>query len=120
MFLTPRETLILKELLHSASPVTVERLMSLLKVSKRTVYRELANLELSLESIGAKLEKESRGRFRLLAEDAAKAKILSIVSEERRSLGNGQRGMDVGEYHVFCPVTGRLCFHFVERFFTIR
>ena len=74
MFLTPRETLILKELLHSASPVTVERLMSLLKVSKRTVYRELANLELSLESIGAKLEKESRGRFRLLAEDAAKAK----------------------------------------------
>ena len=64
MFLTPRETLILKELLHSASPVTVERLMSLLKVSKRTVYRELANLELSLESIGAKLEKESRGRFR--------------------------------------------------------
>ncbi|MFZ1254672.1 MAG: PRD domain-containing protein, partial [Trichococcus flocculiformis] len=85
MFLTPRETLILKELLHSASPVTVERLMSLLKVSKRTVYRELANLELSLESIGAKLEKESRGRFRLLAEDAAKAKILSIVSEDEPS-----------------------------------
>lgn len=85
MFLTPRETLILKELLHSASPVTVERLMSLLKVSKRTVYRELANLELSMESIGAKLEKESRGRFRLLAEDAAKAKILSIVSEDEPS-----------------------------------
>ncbi len=85
MFLTPRETIILKELLHSASPVTVERLMSLLKVSKRTVYRELANLELSLESIGAKLEKESRGRFRLIAEDAAKAKILSIVSEDEPS-----------------------------------
>ena len=85
MFLTPRETIILKELLQSASPVTVERLMSLLKVSKRTVYRELANLELSLESIGAKLEKESRGRFRLLAEDAAKAKILSIVSEDEPS-----------------------------------
>jgi mannitol operon transcriptional antiterminator len=85
MFLTPRETIILKELHQSGSPVTVERLMSLLKISKRTVYRELANLELSLESIGAKLEKAGRGRFQLVAEDAAKAEILSIVSEEEPS-----------------------------------
>ncbi len=85
MFLTPRETIILKELHQSGSPVTVERLMSLLKISKRTVYRELANLELSLESIGAKLEKAGRGRFQLVAGDAAKAEILSIVSEEEPS-----------------------------------
>ncbi|CZR01178.1 phosphoenolpyruvate-dependent sugar phosphotransferase system eiia 2 [Trichococcus palustris] len=85
MFLTPRETIILKELLHTASPVTVEHLMSLLKVSKRTVYRELANLELSLESIGAKLEKAGLGRFRLIAEDSVKTEILSAVSEDEPS-----------------------------------
>ena len=85
MFLTPRETIILKELLHTASPVTVEQLMGLLKVSKRTVYRELANLELSLESIGAKLEKAGLGRFRLIAEDSAKAEIISAVSEDESS-----------------------------------
>ena len=45
MFLTKRETILLTELMNSNGPVSMDRMMQLLKVSKRTVYRELANLE---------------------------------------------------------------------------
>ena len=48
MFLTNRETLLLTELMNSTGPVSLDRMMQVLKVSKRTVYRELANLEKSL------------------------------------------------------------------------
>lgn len=47
MFLTNRETLLLTELMNSTGPVSLDRMMQVLKVSKRTVYRELANLEKS-------------------------------------------------------------------------
>ncbi len=38
-------------------------MMNLLKVSKRTVYRELDNLEISLQSVNASLKKVARGSF---------------------------------------------------------
>ena len=53
MFLTKRETILLTELMNSNGPVSMDRMMQLLKVSKRTVYRELANLENSLRTVGA-------------------------------------------------------------------
>ena len=59
MFLTTRETVLLTELVNSPTPVSVNRMMNLLKVSRRTVYRELENLETSLASMGATLEKGS-------------------------------------------------------------
>ncbi len=59
MFLTNRETLLLTELMNSTGPVSLDRMMQVLKVSKRTVYRELANLEKSLETVGATLEGRS-------------------------------------------------------------
>lgn len=46
-------------------------MMNLLKVSRRTVYRELENLETSLASMGATLEKVARGRFSIQADEAA-------------------------------------------------
>ena len=67
MFLTKRETILLTELMNSNSPVSMDRMMQLLKVSKRTVYRELANLENSLRTVGASLEKEGRGHFESLS-----------------------------------------------------
>ncbi|HBH6538687.1 TPA: HTH domain-containing protein, partial [Enterococcus faecium] len=65
MFLTNRETLLLTELMNSTGPVSLDRMMQVLKVSKRTVYRELANLEKSLETVGATLEKVGRGHFQI-------------------------------------------------------
>ena len=59
MFLTNRETLLLTELMNSTGPVSLDRMMQVLKVSKRTVYRELANLEKSLETVGALREGRS-------------------------------------------------------------
>ena len=38
-------------------------MMNLLKVSKRTIYRELDNLEVSLKSVNASLKKAARGSF---------------------------------------------------------
>ena len=51
MYLSPREKQLLAEFLSSPSPVSIQKMMNLLKVSKRTVYRELDNLEVSLKSV---------------------------------------------------------------------
>ena len=75
MFLTTRETVLLTELVNSPTPVSVNRMMNLLKVSRRTVYRELENLETSLASMGATLEKVARGRFSIQADEAAMTEI---------------------------------------------
>ena len=71
MFLTNRETLLLTELMNSTGPVSLDRMMQVLKVSKRTVYRELANLEKSLETVGATLEKVGRGHFQIFASETS-------------------------------------------------
>lgn len=71
MFLTNRETLLLTELMNSTGPVSLDRMMQVLKVSKRTVYRELANLEKSLETVDATLEKVGRGHFQIFASETS-------------------------------------------------
>ena len=104
MFLTTRETVLLTELVNSPTPVSVNRMMNLLKVSRRTVYRELENLETSLASMGATLEKVARGRFSIQADDgnsgcyfrrrdtgtfyfgAATCDFIDITSNKRASL----------------------------------
>ena len=63
MYLSPREKQLLAEFLSSPSPVSIQKMMNLLKVSKRTVYRELDNLEVSLKSVNASLKKAARGSF---------------------------------------------------------
>ena len=54
-------------------------MMNLLKVSRRTVYRELENLETSLASMGATLEKVARGRFSIQADEAAMTEIQAAI-----------------------------------------
>lgn len=78
MFLSPRELILLKELMGTSEPVSIERMKTLLKVSRRTVYREITQLEQSLVTIDAHLEKVGRGRYRLLADDA----VVTKISEE--------------------------------------
>lgn len=63
MYLSPREKQLLAEFLSSPSPVSIQKMMNLLKVSKRTIYRELDNLEVSLKSVNASLKKAARGSF---------------------------------------------------------
>lgn len=41
MFLSPREKELLTELVNQPNGVSINQMISLLKVSKRTVYREL-------------------------------------------------------------------------------
>ncbi|MFW7394951.1 HTH domain-containing protein [Vagococcus fluvialis] len=51
MILSPREKQLLTELLNNTKEVSVSQMIGLLKVSKRTVYRELDSLIETLHSI---------------------------------------------------------------------
>lgn len=82
MILTQRETLLLNELLVHAEPVSFTHMMNLLKVSKRTVYRELANLETSLKSLDAAIEKSGRGKFRLVAEEPVLERLKKLTRQQ--------------------------------------
>ncbi len=82
MFLSPREIELLTELMTSSAPVSVNKMMNLLKVSRRTVYRELENLEHSLQAVGAELKKVSRGKYVLAADEAARQTIQAAITGE--------------------------------------
>jgi len=69
MYLSPRESILLKELVTSPSPLSLNHLMNLLKVSRRTVYRELEQVEETLASIGASLEKIAKLGYKLEANE---------------------------------------------------
>ncbi|MGI6155982.1 MAG: BglG family transcription antiterminator [Enterococcus lemanii] len=76
MFLSQREATILSELLQRQQALSLDEMMQLLKVSKRTVYREVANLEASLEEVGAQLDRVARGRFVLVADEETRQKLM--------------------------------------------
>lgn len=82
MLLTTRETQLLTELLNSPTTVSLDQMMSILKVSKRTLYRELANLETTLNTVDASLVKVGRGHYKLTATTEAIGKLQSMVLTE--------------------------------------
>lgn len=82
MFLSPREKEILIELMNHPSGVSINQMIGLLKVSKRTVYRELENLEESLRTIGASLNKISRGIYQLNVSDEKRETILKSIQTD--------------------------------------
>ena len=82
MFLSPREKEILIELMNHPSGVSINQMIGLLKVSKRTVYRELENLEESLRTIGASLNKISRGIYQLNVSDEIRETILKSIQTD--------------------------------------
>lgn len=86
MFLSPREKELLTELLNHPDGISINQMLTLLKVSRRTVYRELENLEASLLSMGGELKKVSRGYYQIVASEEVRKKIeshlqLDIVAE---------------------------------------
>lgn len=91
MFLSPRELILLKELMATSEPVSVERMTSLLKVSRRTVYREITQLEQSLASINAQLEKVGRGHYRLSADAPTLSKLVEEINESAAQLSTSER-----------------------------
>ncbi|MFV0559366.1 MAG: BglG family transcription antiterminator [Enterococcus sp.] len=82
MYLSTREKQLINELLHSSTPVTIDRMMTILKVSKRTVYRELDQLDLSLKVFDAQLKKVARGTFLIDATAEAKQSLLVKINDE--------------------------------------
>ena len=82
MYLSTREKQLISELLHSSTPVSVDRMMTVLKVSKRTVYRELDQLALSLKAVDAQLKKVTRGSFLIDATTETKSKLLAEINDE--------------------------------------
>ncbi|WP_291292740.1 PRD domain-containing protein [Enterococcus sp.] len=91
MFLTKRETILLTELMNSDGPVSMDRMMQLLKVSKRTVYRELANLENSLRTVGASLEKEGRSHFRIIVGNSITQLQEAMTSDSSQEFASTER-----------------------------
>ena len=91
MFLSPRELILLKELVDAPEPVSIDRMKSLLKVSRRTVYREISQLEQSLASINAALEKAGRGSYYLVANETALATIQKEIGENMTQLSTIER-----------------------------
>ena len=95
MFLSPREKELLTELVNHPNGVSINQMISLLKVSKRTVYRELETLTETLEKAAIQLNKAGRGKYQLLADEEGLRKIhqalksenwLEIPAEQRQRL----------------------------------
>lgn len=82
MFLSPREKEVLIELINHPNGVSLNQMVTLLKVSKRTVYRELETLEESLQGIGGTLKKNSRGNYQLVVSETVREKILKIIQSD--------------------------------------
>lgn len=71
MELTVREQLILKNLRHLDHGLTVADLQKILKVSRRTVYRELASLQASLAREEIQLIKPKDQGYQLIFKNPA-------------------------------------------------
>lgn len=91
MYLSPREKQLLAEFLSSPSPVTIQKMMNLLKVSKRTVYRELDNLEVSLKSVNASLKKVARGSFVIEASEEVMEQLKENTDGKSEDLPTAKR-----------------------------
>lgn len=79
MILSPREKQLLTELLNSTKEVSVNQMIGLLKVSKRTVYRELDSLIETLHSIDIEVKKVSRGNYQLMIDDIQRERLLKLL-----------------------------------------
>lgn len=82
MFLSPREKELLTELVNQPNGVSINQMISLLKVSKRTVYREIENLSETLNKIDAHLNKIGRGKYQLLTDEEGLRKIHQALQVE--------------------------------------
>lgn len=71
MILTNREQQIIKLLLTQPEGVSRDELTKQLNVSRRTIYRELSQLENDIQTLGLQLTKSPHGAYQILGDDAA-------------------------------------------------
>lgn len=107
MILSPREKQLLTELLNSTKEVSVNQMISLLKVSKRTVYRELDSLIETLNSIDVEVKKVSRGNYQLVIDDIQREKLMKLVGSDswmELSTSERQRGILYDLLETLAPI----------------
>lgn len=78
MYLSQREAIILDQLLYNHSGIPISSFQSLLQVSRRTVYREITNLEESLKTLNIQIVNERNKGYRLVGN----AETLDMLREE--------------------------------------
>lgn len=82
MYLSKREKLLLTLLMNQPSGVTVSFLIEKLDVSRRTVYRELSNVEETLDNFGLKLVKDAKG-YIISGDKENLDKLRNSISEKK-------------------------------------
>ncbi|MER2292697.1 MAG: HTH domain-containing protein [Aerococcus urinaeequi] len=78
MYLSQREAIILDQLLYSHTEIPISSFQSLLQVSRRTVYREITNLEASLKTLNIEIVNERNKGYKLVGH----ADTLNMLREE--------------------------------------
>lgn len=78
MYLSQREAIILDQLLYSHTEIPISSFQSLLQVSRRTVYREITNLEASLKALNIEIVNERNKGYKLIGH----AETLNMLREE--------------------------------------
>ncbi len=78
MYLSQREAIILDQLLYSHTEIPISSFQSLLQVSRRTVYREITNLEASLKTLNIEIVNERNKGYKLVGH----AETLNMLREE--------------------------------------
>jgi len=95
MYLSQREEMILNQLLHSNAEIPISSLENLLQVSRRTIYRELTNLESSLKPFNIQVKNERNRGYKLVGREDSinflvqehQARNQYIFSKEERQDG---------------------------------
>ena len=81
MEFTPRLMQILFLLLNADQPIPAAKLAEQLQISKRTIFRELDNVDISLKKYGLKLERKSRTGFELTGDSKDKQRLLEELQQ---------------------------------------
>lgn len=83
MYFSAREKKILELLLEYHQGITQEELEALLKVSRRTVYREISSLEKTLHPLDIQLVKERGKGYLLLGDEQSLVRLRTELSNEK-------------------------------------
>ena len=116
MFLSPREQQLLTEIYNSSEGISVNRMESLLQVSRRTVYRELESLTESLEEYEIELKRIANGKYQLVFEEESRAELLKALDKKgwlELSTTKRQRAILVELLETSTPIPMN---HFLEKY----
>jgi len=83
MYFSAREKKILELLIEYHQGITQEELEALLKVSRRTVYREISSLEKTLHPLDIQLVKERGKGYLLLGDGQSLVRLRTELANEK-------------------------------------